>query len=391
MTDLRKLIDIFEDPALKKEIIDAIKKTDDTQLLQKILNTLTVGDLPIRLREILRKDADASKFAEAIAKVIMHMDNSNSDKMAFLENYNKGFINTALLLDGEQHNYREFINSPLALDLFKILSTQLVSQGVGPCEVAFAVLSPDIRWSGRAGGGGNIQVNKVAVEVKARVASGGRWINTRKATMDMAGVRRDIEDAWVKSKNTEPLEMPDRTNIAYFIQNIRPKIDPKIMPKLAKQMADGLFNHVNNTEYSSALVDGDLAKIQDALLNVGFENYKAYSDFDGILLVDVPSETAQYFRSYGEMRGQARAAQGYVYGPETEAMPQVVLIPKGGVGTPTGRQAAKAAKDSAPKPAPVAEPKSVTGEPVSIRPPGTPELGTAKPRDISAPRARRSR
>lgn len=384
MTDLRKLISIFEDPALKKEIIDAVKKTDDAQLLQKILNTLTVGDLPVRLREILRKDVDASKFAESIAKVIMHMDNPNSDKMAFLENYTNGFINTDLLLDGQQHNYREFINSPLALDLFKILSTQLVSQGVGPCEVAFAVLSPSIRWSGRAGGGGDIQVNKVAVEVKARVASGGRWINARKATIDMAGIRRAMEDAWVKSKNPEPLEMPDRTNFTYFIQNIRPKIDPKILPKLAKQMADGLFNHVDNTEYRNALIDGDVARCQDALLNVGFENYKAYSEFDGILLVDVPSETAQYFRSYGEMRGFAKAGQGYVYAPESEAMPQVVLIPRAGVATPAGRSGA-AAKSAAP----VAAPNVVTGKRTQIRPPGS-EPSPAK-REISAPRQRRSR
>lgn len=389
MTSLRKLINIFEDPVLKKEIIDAVKKTDDTQVLQKILNTLTVGDLPVRLREILRKDADASKFAESIAKVIMHMDNPNSDKMAFLENYANGFINTDLLLDGQQHNYREFINSPLALDLFKILSTQLVSQGVGPCEVAFAVLSPKIRWSGRAGGGGDIQVNKVAVEVKARVASGGRWINARKATIDMAGIRRAMEDAWVKSQNPEPLEMPDRTNFSYWVQNIRPKIDPKILPKLAKKMADGLFNHVNNNEYRDALIDGDVAKIQDALLNVGFENYKAYSDFDGILLVDVPSETAQYFRSYGEMRGYAKAGQGYVYAPESEAMPQVVLIPKGGIGTPTGRQAGAAARGT--EPSNIAKPKSLTGSPVSIRPPGTPEPAPRSTRGVSEPRAKRIR
>ena len=367
MSDMKTLLAIFEDANLKKEIINVVKKTDDVQLLQKIFNTLTVGDLPVRLREILRKDADASKFAESIARVIMHMDNPNSEKMEFLENYSTGFINTDLLLDGQQHNYREFINTTLAMDLFKILSTQLVSQGVGPCEVAFAVLSPKIRWSGRAGGGGDIQVNKVAVEVKARVASGGRWINTRKATMDMAGVRRAIEDAWVKSKNTEPLELPDRTNFSYWIQNIRPKIDPKLLPKLTKQMADGLFNHTNNTEYRNALIDGDVVQLQDALLNVGFENYKAYSDFDGILLVDVPSETAQYFRSYGEMRGHAKAGQGYVYGPETEAMPQVVLIPKSGIGTP------KAAKSSAgTAAATVAKPKAMTQQPVDIRPPGTP-------------------
>ena len=389
MNAMRKLIDIFEDPALKKEIIDAVKKTDDVQVLQKILNALTVGDLPTRLREILRKDADASKFAESIAKVIMHMDNPNSDKMAFLENYATGFINTDLLLDGQQHNYREFINSPLALDLFKILSTQLVSQGVGPCEVAFAVLSPKIRWSGRAGGGGDIQVNKVAVEVKARVSGGGRWINARKATIDMAGIRRAMEDAWVKSKNPEPLKMPDRTNFAYWVQNIRPKIDPTILPKLAEKMADGLFNHVNNNEYRDALVDGDVAAIQDALLNVGFENYKAYSDFDGILLVDVPSEIAQYFRSYAEMRGHAKAEQGYLYAPESEAMPKVVLIPKGGVATPAGRQAGAAARDTTPSK--IAKPKSLTGEPVSIRPPGTPEPFLRPTRDISEPRAKRIR
>ncbi|NBR61839.1 MAG: hypothetical protein EBT86_09375 [Actinobacteria bacterium] len=273
MNDLRKLIDIFEDPSLKKEIIDAIKKTDDIQLLQRILNSLTVGDLPARLKNVLSKDVDARKFTEAIARVIMSMDASNAEKISFVDNYTNGFINTDLLLDGKQHNYREFINDKLAMDLFKI---------------------------------------------------------------DMAGVRRAIETAWVKSKNTEELVLPDRTNINYFLNNIRPNLDPKLLPKLAKSMADGMFKHVNNQQYVDALINGDLAAIQDAILTVGFDNYKAYSDFDGILLVDVPSETAQYFRNYAEMRGHAKAGQGYVYAPESEAMPQVDLIPEPGVGTIRG-------------------------------------------------------
>jgi len=372
MNDLRKLIDIFEDPLLKKEIIDAIKKTDDIQLLQRILNSLTVGDLPARLKNVLSKDVDARKFTEAIARVIMSMDASNAEKIAFVDNYTNGFINTDLLLDGKQHNYREFINDKLAMDLFKILSTQLTSQGVGPCEVAFAVLSPKIRWSGRAGGGGDIQVNQVAVEVKARVSKGGRWLNTRKAAMDMAGVRRAIETAWVKSKNTEELVLPDRTNINYFLNNIRPNLDPKLLPKLAKSMADGMFKHVNNRQYVDALINGDLAAIQDAILTVGFDNYKAYSDFDGILLVDVPSETAQYFRNYAEMRGHAKAGQGYVYAPESEAMPQVDLIPEPGVGTIRGgRNTAAAAIKKPVEPATV--PNVVTQRPISIRPPGAEE------------------
>jgi len=385
MTDLRRLINIFEDPALKKEIIDVIKKTDDVQLLQKILNTLTVGDLPMRLRTVLNKDADASKFTEAIARVIMNMEASNSDKIAFVDNYSKGFVNTSLLLDGNQHNYREFIADKLALELFKILSTTLVSQGVGPCEVAFAVLSPEIRWSGRAGGGGDIQVNKIAVEVKARISAGGRWLNARKAGMDMAGIRRAMEDAWAKSGNEEEFVLPDRTGIDYFINNIRDKIDPKLVPALAKNMADGLFKHANNKQYVDALINGDRAAIQDAILNVGFDNYKAYSDFDGILLVDHPSETAQYFRSYDEMRGHAKANQGYVYGPESEAMPQVVLVPKGGVGTPTGGRGQTASTPTEPK----TTPNVVTGKRIDIRPPGSPDQQPVATRKTSGPRQRR--
>ena len=88
------------------------------------------------------------------------------------------------------------------------------------------------------------------------------------------------------------------------------------------------------------------------------------------------------------MRGHAKADQGYVYAPESEAMPQVRLIPKGGVATPIGRQAGAVAKEPAAPAA--AKPKSITGEPISIRPPGTSEPSARATRNDSGPRLRRT-
>ena len=45
---MRNLINIFEDPALKKQVIDVVKSTDDAAVLQKVLNTLKAGNIEER-------------------------------------------------------------------------------------------------------------------------------------------------------------------------------------------------------------------------------------------------------------------------------------------------------------------------------------------------------
>ena len=331
------------DKDLKAKAIDAVRATDDDRLLRKVIDTLQAGDIEDRIEKTLSQDADAKKFMNKIAEIAVRIPAPIEEKNRFLERYSKGILDTTKLLDGKPHSFSDLVGAGFNTELFTALSVSLTSQGVGPGEVALAVMSPKVSWSGRASGGGDINVGNEAVEVKTTVASGGRWINARKATMDMASIEKTLTDAITKSTGKRPeAAMPSRISVATWVNNIRPLIDTKLLPAVTKTMADALFNHTNNKQYQQALQSGSAEDIKDAILSVGFDNYKAYSGFDGILLMDVPSQTAQYFRDYDSMRGRIKSETPYVYAPESEGMPKVGLV--AGDGSSAGGAKSAAAK-----------------------------------------------
>jgi len=323
---MRNLINLLEDPRLKKEIIDVVHATDDLSVLQKVLNTLKAGNIDERIRSVIGKDADAQQFIKKIIAAIINIEAPVEEKNAFLHRYKKGIvIDSKKLLDGKLHNFAEIAGTGFALELFKQLSVELVSQGVGPGEVALAVLSPDIAWSGRTSGGGDIQVNKKPVEVKTRVSKGGRWINARKAKLDLGAIVTAITQHSIR-----PMELPDRINATFWVDKIRPNINPKKLKLAAKQIADSTFKFVDNTSYQKALVAGDANAIVNVFLEIGYNNYKKYSGFVGMLLMDVPTDQTQYFVHYEDMAGSISAGTTYLYAPESEMMPQVILAPGAG-------------------------------------------------------------
>jgi len=354
MRDLLDKLDALlerADKNLKAQAIDAVRSTDDDRLLQKVIDTLQAGNIDERIEQVVGQDADAKKFINKIAEIAVRIQAPIEEKNKFLAQYPRGILDTGKLLDGSAHSFSDLVGPGFNTELFKALSVALVSQGVGPGEVALAVMSPKVNWSGRASGGGDITVGKEAVEVKTTVASGGRWINARKATMDMASIEKVLTDAITKSTGQKPeTAMPARISVAMWVNSIRPLIDPKLLPAVTKTMADALFNHTNNKKYQQALQSGSAEDIKDAILDVGFENYKAYSGFDGILLMDVNTQTAQYFRDYDSMRGLIKSETPYVYAPESEAMPKVGLASgsaggAGGTTKSTTRTAASSARD----------------------------------------------
>ena len=379
---MREFINILEAAGkadIKKDVIDLVKSTTDEEVLQRVLKTLKAGNIEARVAKVLAQDVDASKFTEKIAQVIASIDAPIEEKNAFLEQFPEGVIEISKLTDGNPHTFSDCLGGAgFNVELFKILSTTLVSQGVGPGEVALAVMHPQIKWSGRAVGGGDVQIGKKAVEVKTTVASGGRWINARKATMDMAGIEQSIVDADLtinktinKQKNPQPIGLPARLGVKQWVDQIRPslQLEPKVLKACAKKMADGLFNHTDNSAYQTALIKGNAYEIAQAILQVGFDNYKAYSNFDGILLMDMKTESLQYFTEYSQMIGRIKYDTPYLYAPESEAMPKVTILPHD-VGASDAGQAgdvAPVAGKKAPA-APVARPKSVTGGRVNIRP-----------------------
>jgi hypothetical protein len=234
-------------------------------------------------------------------------------------------IATDKLLDGKLHSFSELVGTGFTLELFKQLSVELTSQGVGPGEVALAVLSPNIQWSGRISGGGDIVVNKKAVEVKARASKGGRWINARKAKLDLGTIASTITE-----NSVSPIDLPDRINASHWVDTFRPNINPRKLKDVAKKIADSTFKFVDNSSYRDALIAGDASAVVNSYLEVGYDNYKKYSAFAGMLLMDIPTEQMQYFIDYKDMQGSISVSTTYIFAPESEMMPQVILAPGAG-------------------------------------------------------------
>jgi hypothetical protein len=323
---MRKTEFITEDPKLKKEIIDVVKATDDLTILQRTLNVLKAGNIDDRIKSVIGQDGDAQQFLKHIIKSILGIEAPIEEKNAFLDRYAKGsVIATDKLLDGKLYSFSELVGTGFTLELFKQLSVELTSQGVGPGEVALAVLSPNIQWSGRISGGGDIVVNKKAVEVKARASKGGRWINARKAKLDLGAIASTITE-----NSVSPIDLPDRINASHWVDTFRPNINPRKLKDVAKKIADSTFKFVDNSSYRDALIAGDASAVVNSYLEVGYDNYKKYSAFAGMLLMDIPTEQMQYFIEYKDMQGSISVSTTYIFAPESEMMPQVILAPGAG-------------------------------------------------------------
>jgi hypothetical protein len=383
---MRNLINILSEKApvvqtpvnLKKDIVTQVNKTDDINVLQRVYKVLKAGNIEDRIKQVFATDSDAINYVEIVADVIMKIDAAIEEKDKFLANFPKGIVNSKLLVDGNLHSYLELVNGHgFSRDVFAALVVHpaLRPQGVGPGELALAILNPVIKWSGRAEGGGDILVGKLAVEVKTTVATGGRWVNARKADMDMAGIYKAIVDAF-KAVNTAPgNRIPKRLAPSVWVNTIRPVIsrDPQSFKQCVKIVAKGLIAHANTAAYEKALLSGSEQDISNAILSIGFENYKAYSGFAGVLLVNNITQSMQYFQDYQSMTGSIKADVPYIMAPESEGMPKVTLsaVAPGGLDPAELRKQKKAAA-AAP-----AEPKA------SLKDPGAsmPASAISKPRN----------
>lgn len=309
--------------SVKKDIISLLKSVREENILQKVLKVLQSGDIEKRIKEAISNDSDAKAHIETITNVIVDSSASVQEKDLFLSRFKSGIVDVSKLIDGRLHSFKDVVGSDFAVEVFKKLITTLTSQGIGPGELALAVLSPKIKSVGAVGGGGDIIVNGVRVEVKASVKSGGRWVNARKAKVNLPAIKKSIELA-----TGEPLTV-NYLSAKQWVQTYRPMIlskNPKKLSSVCAAIANGMFNQTSNVKYKEALEKGNAVEIAERMLEVGFENYKTYSNFTGILLIDTVRETLQYFTSFGEMKDKIESSTPYVWcSGADELMPKVKL------------------------------------------------------------------
>jgi hypothetical protein len=304
---------------LKAIVTGLVKQTDDEALLHRVYTTLKSNDLTSRLTAVLSKDQDVGSMLKTIAQVIITTEGTVDEKMAFADNYAAGYIDVKQLFSKNKVNYNVFVAQGFPQRVFDNL-VPIIKQGVGPAELALSILSPKIRFTGQEAGGGDLEVDGVGfVELKTEQVSGGRWINPRKANMNIMAIRKAIETASGGMPVPEYLNTNKWVEVRAYIQ----QNNPKALKPLCQLMADSTFNHVTNSMYANALLKGTGEEIKQAVVWTGFSNYKAYSGFDGLLIMSVPKRTVQYFTFISEMEGQIKVDTTYVLAPEGSMMPKI--------------------------------------------------------------------
>jgi hypothetical protein len=321
---------------LKQRVITGVKQTNDEKLLQKILQVLHSTDLGTQLTAALSTDVDIKNMLENVARVVLETEGTLEEKQEFIANFPKGFINIKKIfgLKAGKVTYDEVVTSGFPKRVFNnfVVAGDLNPRGVGAGELALSIMSPKITFHGKVGGGGDILVAGVGkVEVKTAISDGGRWHNAREAGYNMKGVGDMLEKAVSKTlpngKVVPGPPLPKQIRIQDWVDIWKPEIKQgqhkKDFNNICRYMADALFSNIDNTAYANALQNGNAEEIREAILSLGFNNYKSYANWDGILIIDNPRQILQYFRDYESMKGHIHVGTTYVY-----AADQGILMPQ---------------------------------------------------------------
>lgn len=312
---------------IKNTVLDIITNTTDKYLLDQVLTLLHKGSVLSQLGIVLDSNPVSAKYTQQITAAVYAIAAPCDQKVQWMTSFPRGILDIDLMLDRKRHSFVELLGgNAFSVELFSSLCTTLVAQGVGPGELALAAFGRDIQWCGQSGGGGDIKIGSRAIEVKTTVSAGGRWVNTRKAGMNMRDIYTTVHAALVKdSAPAWTYPQQHRMGIDQWVYKTRYGISTADLPAVTQRMADGLFAHVPNSVYQHALAGGNSDDIKHAILSVGYDNYRKYSEFDGLLMICMKSRTMQYFENYSDMQGNIHASTPYIYCVEQEAMPKIIL------------------------------------------------------------------
>lgn len=312
----------ISDQELKDLIVQRLQSEDDRNMLDRIYQALEQSTLDERIKGTLIQDEDAKSRLQIFAGLVMNTEGTYAEKEAFIQNYANGYIDTAKLTTPNQiHAFDEWL---IGDDFVKRVFDSLYGytpQGIGPGEYALAVLSPDIKASGRSADlAGDLVINGTMCEVKAKQQSGGRWADNRKAKMNIRATEKAFAKAGIKIGKGVSGKM--------WAESVRPTLDPKLISELSKIVVKNAFAFVNDNEAGglvAALEGGDSRQIAHEWGMLSYENYQRMSNFETMLLLDGPKRHSLYFGDVNAVSAVINAGQPYLVGPEQQIHPQMTF------------------------------------------------------------------
>ena len=208
---------------VKKLLLKQIDSEQELAVLKKILKVMKNAGVDDKLVKALKTDADAEPLVQRLVADIMNTEGTTAEKQHFAENYTKGFINiNAILTPNQKISINQILQNEMDPDpnnkdqkqtsfvyaVFDFLATKYAPAGVGPGEVALAVLSPNItRVGGGASAIGDIKVTLAEkdyyVEMKGKnynaqtkkTGTAGRLVDAKINIADATGLANALQKA----------------------------------------------------------------------------------------------------------------------------------------------------------------------------------------------------
>ena len=307
------------DKQLKDLIIQRLRTEDDRDMLDKIYQALNKSTLDERISGVLATDEDAKGKLKVFAGIVMNTEGTFEEKNNFVQNYNSGFIDTDKLRSPNQvHSYNEWIMGDTFVKRVFNEQYKYTPQGIGAGEYALAVLSPNIQFSGRSAEmAGDLVIDGVMTEVKAKASAGGRFYDGRKAKMNQRAVEGKFKSLGI--------EVGKGISANMFVRH-RPNIDPNELPSLVDTIIKGAFTFIKDNESQklrSALTNGDSNVIKKEWGLLSYPNYQRMSKFESMLLLDGPKAHSLYFTDVEAVSSILKVGQPYVCGPDQQVHPQI--------------------------------------------------------------------
>jgi hypothetical protein len=291
---------------LKTQIIGQVKKTDDSELLQKIYTALNKTGLVDRIGLVLDRDTDTKGYVKQLVDMIIEVPGTYEEKTAFVKQYPKGYINIEKMLSGEYVKFTDLITggegAPIEFvhRVFDALKQVTFGGAKGPGEFGLAVLSPFIKITGK----GDLHIGKDVIEVKANAGSSGGRVGT-------PGLLRSdnipsIINKYIEADLSAGLNLKQLTSLMDEAQ-----LDPKTRKKLATELFTYIFK--GETDVSgivSAVISGE--DPNPHFLKANYDLYQKDSGFNGMMLINFPAQALKYFKDPVQMASEIYAFQIYL-------------------------------------------------------------------------------
>jgi len=347
---------------LKNNIISTVRSTSDSRLLTKIYDILENSDLGERIYRALLTDADAKYYVRVLSKMVIQTPGSSEEKIAFAENFSKGYIDVDLMLSGNRVHFDDLLrqyDGSKATPFLKTLFNNLKSVGLrdktkGPGEFALASLSPDIRLLDS----GDLQIKKYKVEVKAssgnpqedpeddddidpatgkkkpkKPGGGGRLGTT--GSLNYSDTAEIINKYLNKPGSAPVVDVNHTLNLKNLNQLVQKHLQPAERFKLANELFPSVFKTMKTdlSKLINVMATGN-GDILEAFTQAAFNGYKSHSNFDKLMLINFALQELKMFDTADNINQDIYPANVHIISREGSSfaarniLPTVTLRPQ---------------------------------------------------------------